>query len=139
MDAVRVRFDHDVSAAVVRQAARDALDAWHAPQIVDDTLVVVTELVANVSRHTADGGELTLTLQPDAILVEVADTSPETPQLRPRDIHRAGGRGLLLVAAVTRRWGSRAVSLAGRAGKVVWAELALRPPGMSAATGRGVG
>jgi signal transduction histidine kinase len=139
MDAVRVRFDHDVSMAVVRQATRDALDAWHAPQIVDDTLVVVTELVANVRQHTADGGELTLTLQPDVILVEVADTSPEKPQLRPRDSHRVGGRGMQLVAALARRWGARAASWTGRAGKVVWAELALRPGRMTAAAGRGVG
>ena len=40
------------------------------------TLVVVTELVGNVARHTDDGGELTLTLQGDSILVEVADSSP---------------------------------------------------------------
>jgi hypothetical protein len=127
MEAVRLRFDHDVSAAALRQSARDALEAWRAPQVLDVTLIVVTELVGNVARHTDDGGELTLTLQRDSILVEVADSSPETPTMRPRDTRRVGGRGLQLVAAMTRRWGARASSWAGRAGKVVWAELALHP------------
>ena len=47
--------------------------------------------------------------------------------MRPRDTRRVGGRGLQLVGAMTRRWGARASSWAGRAGKVVWAELALHP------------
>jgi anti-sigma regulatory factor (Ser/Thr protein kinase) len=127
MEAVRLRFDQDVSAAAVRRAARDALEAWRAPQVVDEALVVVTELVGNVTRHTAGGGELRLSLRDDAILVEVADSSPEAPTMRPRDARRVGGRGLQLVAAMTRRWGARASSWAGRAGKVVWAELALHP------------
>jgi two-component sensor histidine kinase len=127
MDAVRLRFDQDVSAATVRQATREALEAWQTPHIADETLLVVTELVANVTRHTSDGGELTLTLQRDSVLVEVADSSPEEPRVCPRDHVRIGGRGLQLVSAMARRWGARACSWAGRAGKVVWVELALHP------------
>jgi hypothetical protein len=44
-----------------------------------------------------------------------------------------------LVGALARRWGARAASWTGRAGKVVWAELALRPGRMSGAAWRGVG
>lgn len=126
MNSIRLRFDHGAPAAVARQAARTALTGWRASYPLEDVLLVVTELVHNVTRHTADGGELVLTLRADCVLVEVNDTSAVLPTLRQRAT-RIGGRGLLLVAAVAKRWGARSRAWAGHAGKVVWAEVGLRP------------
>lgn len=126
MESVRLQFDHGAPGAVVRQVARTALAGWHASYPQEDVLLVVTELVHNVTRHTADGGELVLTLRADCVLVEVNDSSAELPKLRQRAT-RIGGRGLLLVAAVAKRWGARSRAWAGNAGKVVWAEVGLRP------------
>ena len=84
-----------------------------------DTLIVVTELVENVTRHTEDDGDLTLCLRPGVILIEVSDGSPQLPVLREQDHRRANGRGLRMVDTIAVHWGARPVP----GGKVVWAEL----------------
>jgi two-component sensor histidine kinase len=89
--------------------------------------VIATELVQNVTQHTGNGGELVITLRSDVMRIEVCDTSPAPPRSLSYDHRRPGGRGLQIVARMARRWGSRAASWAGQAGKVVWAELD-RPP-----------
>jgi hypothetical protein len=123
---IRIPFAHGFPTALVRRAVDAALQAWSLSHRADDVLLVTTELVQNVTRHTASGGELRLTLRPDGILIEVADTSPEPPVLVDSDPRVIGGRGLLILGALTSRWGCRAVSR-GRHRKIVWAELALGP------------
>ena len=103
------------------------METWKTDHLLDDVLVVVTELVENVTRHTTNGGELGLILHEDVVMIEVVDASPELPTLRPRDLRRMDGRGLLIVAAIARTWGSHGRSWSGHAGKVVWAELVRRP------------
>jgi hypothetical protein len=127
MELLRLRFDHGAPATVVRRAVHDALCAWKVEHLADDALVVTTELVQNVTQHTADGGELLLVLRSDVIRIEVADTDPSAPRPLAYDARRPGGRGLQIVAAMARRWGSRAADWAGHAGKVVWAELGTTP------------
>jgi hypothetical protein len=127
MESVRFPFDHGTPAASARQVARGAIEAWKAAHLLEDALVVVTELVENVTRHTTNGGELVLTLQEDVVLVEVVDASPDLPTLRSPDLRRPDGRGMLIVAGMARTWGSRSTSWSGHAGKVVWAELDRRP------------
>lgn len=127
MPSFRLHFEHSAPAATARRTAREALEAWKASDVLDDLLLVVTELVQNVTRHTSNGGELVLSIRGDTILVEVRDASPVLPHLREQDPRRAGGRGLPVVAAIARRWGAQTSSWAGRAGKVVWAEVGVCP------------
>jgi anti-sigma regulatory factor (Ser/Thr protein kinase) len=108
--------------AAARSAVSSALRSWKVADPDCDALIVTTELVDNVHRHTADGGELRLALTPDALLIEVFDTSPELPTLRDPEPAALGGRGLRLVEALARCWGARALPSGG---KVVWAELAV--------------
>jgi hypothetical protein len=124
---IRLPFPHGFPTALARRAAAGALQAWRLSHRADDVLLVTTELVQNVTRHTTSGGELLVALRADGILIEVADTSPQPPVLRIRDPRGVGGRGLLILAAVTRRWGCRPVSWSGHHGKIVWAEIALNP------------
>ena len=98
---------------------------WDLVHCTDDVLLVVTELVANVIQHTDGDGDLLLTVRADVILIEVADSNPRPPTLVDLDVRRLDGRGLLLVASVARRWGSRPESWRGHPGKVVWAEIAV--------------
>lgn len=129
MKEQRLQITHGTPAALARRTVRRVLDAWNlrSRDQVDDVLLVTTELVQNVVQHTSDGGELRLTLRRSSILIEVRDTSPELPEAGPQQTHSPRGRGLLLVGAIARRWGARPAAWAGRAGKVVWAELALVP------------
>jgi anti-sigma regulatory factor (Ser/Thr protein kinase) len=128
VDDIRLPLDHGTPASRARRLAERALRGWNLSDRTDDVLLVTTELVQNVTQHTDDGGELRLALSGDAILIEVTDTSPDRPSVQQSAPDRAGGRGMLLITAVARRWGSRPAAWAGRAGKTVWAELARRLP-----------
>ncbi|MDP9794180.1 anti-sigma regulatory factor (Ser/Thr protein kinase) [Catenuloplanes nepalensis] len=121
MDLLRVRFAHSDDCAVLRHRARQALGPWQAPDLVADSLLVITELVENVIQHTTDGGELVLRRNGDALRIEVTDSSRRLPHVLGPDPRRLGGRGLLLVAAMTHAWGCHPVS----DGKVVWADIAI--------------
>lgn len=136
MESVRWRFDHGAPAAGARRVVRDTLCAWQVEHLADDALVITTELVQNVTQHTINGGELFLSLQPDLIRIEVADADPTVPRPLGHDARRPGGRGMQLVAAMARRWGSRALEWAGHPGKVVWAELEIDTGRDAGASGR---
>jgi hypothetical protein len=122
VDAVRLRFERGAAAGTARRAVREALDRWKLAHLADDALLVTTELMQNVVRHTGDGGVLVVCRSAGGLRIEVADGSAAQPTVRAPDPARVGGRGLSIVAAVARAWGTLARS--GQTGKVVWAELA---------------
>jgi anti-sigma regulatory factor (Ser/Thr protein kinase) len=122
VDALRLPFERAANAAVARRAVRAALDRWKLAHLADDALLVTTELVQNAVAHTGAGGELVVQRCADGLRIEVTDGSREQPTVRAPDPSQAGGRGLSIVAAVARAWGT--LTRNGHAGKVVWAELA---------------
>ena len=124
----RLEIAHGGATALVRRAVSQVFKSWRLAHPPDDALLVITELVQNLSRHTAGDGELRVALGDDTILVEVTDTDPQLPRLRERHARRLDGRGLIIVAGIARRWGCRPASRSGQPGKVVWAELDLHPP-----------
>ncbi|GAB3561896.1 ATP-binding protein [Amycolatopsis endophytica] len=79
--------------------------------------LVLTELVVNAHVHGGGGRSVRLRRRdPCVVRVEVEDNAVFRSGTR----QRAGGRGLLLVSAVARRWG---ISPAPDGGKRVWAEV----------------
>ncbi|MFD5470406.1 ATP-binding protein [Streptomyces sp. NPDC127105] len=109
------------SARHIRRIVRSCLDDWGLAGLADAVELAVTELVANVVRHVPDRRCTLLVLrQTGGVRVEVTDGSPQLPAV-PLDLspEAEGGRGLLLVDAVTDRWG---VEPRGGAGKTVWFE-----------------
>jgi CheY-like chemotaxis protein len=106
-----------------RAFTRDILADWDVTEIVDDVLLVVTELVNNAVTHAASDCHLRLSVSPISLRVEVIDRSAKTPEPLPPSPTRDHGRGLHLVDAVTAAWGVEPVA-SGE--KMVWAEL-LRP------------
>ncbi|MET9444611.1 SpoIIE family protein phosphatase [Streptomyces sp. NPDC006610] len=104
-----------------RRFARRSLRAWSVPEDeTDAALLVVSELVTNALVHTGGQIRLDLTLVGERLRVAVADSSPRTP-VKPTNIgwEATGGRGLLLVEAVSAAWGAVPVS----GGKQVWSEI----------------
>jgi anti-sigma regulatory factor (Ser/Thr protein kinase) len=90
----------------------------------DTILLIVSELVTNALVHTQGPVRLDLMLAGDRLRVAVSDTSPRAP-VKPAslDWEATGGRGILLVEAVSASYGS--VPLSG--GKQVWAEAVMPP------------
>jgi hypothetical protein len=83
---------------------------------------------ANVVRHVPGRrvGLLMLRL-PGGVRVEVSDTSSRAPLSTAVDELADGGRGLVIVEAVTDRWGWQPHP--DRTGKTVWFECDARPKG----------
>ncbi len=106
--------------AVVRQAAGERLTAWGLEEAAFVTELVVSELVTNAIRYGEPPVQLRL-IRDRALICEVSDASSTSPHLRRAHVYDEGGRGLLLVAQLTRRWGSRQTA----AGKTIWAEQPL--------------
>ncbi|MFD7878301.1 SpoIIE family protein phosphatase [Streptomyces sp. NPDC059766] len=110
----------ECASRTARQLAAGQLHAWGLDALADSTMLIVSELVTNAVRHGT--GSVTLCLKEhNALTCEVSDTSVCVPQLRNAGITDENGRGLFLVAQLSRRWGSRPAPK----GKVVWAEQEL--------------
>jgi PAS domain S-box-containing protein len=108
--------------AEARKHASGCLSAWGLDEVAFVTELVVSELVTNAIRHAT--GPIRLRLIKDQRLIcEVSDTSGTTPHMRRARLSDEGGRGLLLVAQLTERWGTRHIP----SGKTIWAEQVLTP------------
>ncbi|MGW0611551.1 SpoIIE family protein phosphatase [Streptomyces sp. NPDC002788] len=105
-----------------RRFARRTLRSWGITEAYDAALLVVSELVTNALVHTDGQVRMDLTLIDNRLRIAVADASPRTP-VRPTSVgwEATGGRGILLVEALSATWGTLPVS----GGKQVWAELVL--------------
>ncbi|MBW8798324.1 MAG: ATP-binding protein [Streptomyces sp.] len=114
----------DARVAVRELLARAGHHPHHRPS--QDAQLVVSELVTNAVRHAPGPVGLVLEVSPDAGLlrITVSDTSPRTPEPRPRDPHRVGGHGLNLVARLC----GRLYTVTQDTGKHVVAHLHLRRP-----------
>ncbi|MFF9038856.1 SpoIIE family protein phosphatase [Streptomyces sp. NPDC014892] len=128
LDADRVAaWDVPADPAFVGQARKlacDQLAAWQLEELTFVTELVVSELVTNAIRY--GGSPIQLRLIREATLIcEVSDSSATAPHMRRARAFDEGGRGLLLVAQLTQRWGSRHT----RAGKTIWAEQPLPDEG----------
>ncbi|MFD3729867.1 ATP-binding protein [Streptomyces sp. NPDC058632] len=95
-------------------------------EVADAAELAVSELLANVVRHVPGRRcGICFLLLPGVVRVEVSDSCPRLPVPTAGDTLADGGRGLLLVQAVTDRWGVTP-SPAG-AGKTVWFECDVKP------------
>ncbi|MFE1910539.1 ATP-binding protein [Streptomyces anandii] len=109
------------SVPAAREFARQALSDWAVPAPPhDDILLCVSELTTNALLHGAPPGRgFRLRLLPgrDTLRVEVHDSGPGTPS--PTTPTDESGRGLLLVTALSAKWG------VGQRdpGKYVWCEF----------------
>ncbi|MGC5014490.1 ATP-binding protein [Streptosporangium sp. DT93] len=126
---------HDPRAArTAREFAVRALRAWELEPLIDDTGVVVSELVTNALRHGTREAphacplpEVTVILchTGHSMLCAVTDPSDRAPRLREPDYEAECGRGLQLIDGVSQTWGWAPLE---ERGKAVWAAFAL-PPG----------
>ncbi|MFJ7768143.1 ATP-binding protein [Streptomyces sp. NPDC097107] len=117
------------SARHLRRVLRLYLVRSGLSDVADAAELALTELVANVVRHVPGRRcRVCFLLHPGGVRVEVADSCPELPVPAVADTLGDGGRGLVIVAAVTERWG--VAPYADGRGKTVWFECVSRaaPP-----------
>ncbi|WP_405618311.1 ATP-binding protein [Streptomyces sp. NBC_00076] len=114
------------SAAVARRLVRTALTAWGLEDLIEDATLVITELVSNAVDHGCLPSIRVIVSRPieNGVRLGVVDRSKVIPRLRTdSNGDQIRGRGLLLVDAVTERWGTDLY----RWGKQVWGELEREP------------
>ncbi|MGW4898440.1 SpoIIE family protein phosphatase [Kitasatospora sp. NPDC004240] len=104
--------------AGVRAAVTRRLADWGlAEELGFATELIVSELVTNALRYGRPPVRLRL-IRHSVLTCEVFDASSTAPRLKHARTTDEGGRGLFLVAQLSRRWGTRHT----REGKVIWSE-----------------
>ncbi|MGW0602019.1 SpoIIE family protein phosphatase [Streptomyces sp. NPDC002776] len=125
------------SVASARSFVRDTLQGWGFADIVDDAVVLTSELVTNAVVHAGTSADVLCLRADDGVRIEVADHYPEREiplqgtSVSMGNPDREGGRGLQLCAALAGRWGVEYTPTH----KQVWFQLDLpeRPVGTRAA------
>jgi hypothetical protein len=132
------------SPRTARASARALLIEWGMPSLTESAELIVSELVTNAVQVSAGyvvppPVRFRISATGFAVLIEVWDCDPRPPVLRhPADLEE-GGRGLVLVATISARWGW----IEFKQGKTVWAEVResgeLPAPRLTATSGKGDG
>ncbi|ARF57751.1 SpoIIE family protein phosphatase [Streptomyces gilvosporeus] len=125
------------SVATARAFVRDTLQGWGCGDIVDDAVVLTSELVTNAVVHAGTAADVLCLRTDGGVRISVADRYPEREiplqNAGQTMVHpdREGGRGLLLCGALASRWGVEYTA----AQKHVWFQLELpeRPAGTRSA------
>ena len=107
------------SAARARGLVSGACQAWGLRALSDVAQLIVTELVTNAIRHAGTEIDVTVSFRRRFLYISVRDCCEAPPRRCLGGESPVGGRGLLVVEALSAAWGS--TSAAG--GKVVWATL----------------
>jgi len=111
----------DKAPGAARTFTREMLSAWGLNDLMDRTVLIVSELTTNAERHggtpggieccvdadgqvVADHITLTLAAQEGIVGIEVEDNSPLPPIPRVSGPDSLDGRGLLLVTAEADAW-----------------------------------
>ena len=118
-----LRLPHsDRAPRLARAFVAESLQGWQLDGMVETASLVVSEVVTNAVIHARSGAELLLERTPTALRISVIDHGGG---LSPREttVGGDGGRGLVIVEALSSRWGTEPTD----GGNCVWAELAIEP------------
>jgi serine phosphatase RsbU (regulator of sigma subunit)/anti-sigma regulatory factor (Ser/Thr protein kinase) len=102
------------------------LERWGLGRLCDTVSLLASELVTNALIHTDGPATVELRRDGGTVRLRVTDADTRPPRVREHaepDLESDGGRGMVLVAALSSVWG---VEPSG-SGKTVWADVDLAP------------
>jgi anti-anti-sigma regulatory factor/anti-sigma regulatory factor (Ser/Thr protein kinase) len=109
-----------IATRVARQLVAEACRAWGVTDITESAEIIITELVSNVVVHAGTEMRVRVALGQSVLRLSVRDHSPTLPRrVLPDPETGEGGRGLILIEALSTGWGVTATE----DGKLVWATL----------------
>ncbi|HEV2639405.1 MAG TPA: ATP-binding protein [Actinocrinis sp.] len=128
------------AARFARLFVENALSEWQLDDLTDTATLLVSELVTNAVKATGNTEErpdyialmkvpvirLQVRANATSVVIEVWDNSrTEIPAVHTKDDDDEGGRGLFIVATLSKNWG---IYYPRVGGKVVWALVAREEP-----------
>lgn len=105
--------------AAARAHVRDFCASTTRPTTRDLATLMVSELVGNAVRYAPGDITVDVAVRDHRLRIAVTDSSPVQPQPRQSRPMDEGGRGLMLVDALSAAWG---IDLTG-GGKTIWVDL----------------
>jgi DNA-binding NarL/FixJ family response regulator len=108
------------SAGDARRFVAGTLEPWQLGPLIDTVTLLTSELVTNAVVHAGTEVDVVVRLTGAIARVEVTDRSELSPMPRHSSIEDDSGRGLGLVQALARRWGT---TRQPGGGKTVWFEV----------------
>lgn len=111
------------SAAAAREFAKRSGCTDHALDLLDDALLLISELVTNAIVHGGPAIVLAIECDGEGLHVRVRDGSANPPHVADRGRDAESGRGLSLVELLSSTWGVQPVEDAHGTGKETWFEL----------------
>lgn len=124
------------AASCARSHTQLIMAEWGLDDLAEPAALVISELITNAVQASAglpgcsylgtwSAGQppvrLWLTSDRRWVLIQVWDASHEMPARQDPDLEAESGRGLMLVEAISTRWGAFVPE--GSGGKIVWAVL----------------
>jgi len=128
LNARLVLSDETRSVPLARGFVADLLGQWELSDLIPSVELLASELVANAVQHVTGPCALELTAYEGVLQIAVADAGHGMPDLQVLDTMNENGRGLHIISAFSTAWG---VDRLDDGGKLVWAELAPLPTGVS--------
>lgn len=118
------RFPRSPAApAAARRFVTDWLAEHGRRELIESAELAVSELATNAVAHARSDFTVSVECRNDGVRILVGDASTDAPELHLGDATATGGRGLAIISALASAIGHELLD----GGKLVWADLTLRP------------
>jgi DNA-binding NarL/FixJ family response regulator len=106
LDRASANLDHHPSSpGTARRFVAEVLRRWQCEDALGAVELAVSELVTNAIVHASSSVDITVSLRPRDVRVDVVDRGSGRPQIRTQAETGDSGRGLVIVQSLATSWG----------------------------------
>lgn len=106
LDRASANLDHHPSSpGRARHFVAEVLQRWQCEDVLGTVELAVSELVTNAIIHASSAVDVTVSLRPRDVRVDVVDRGPGSPLIPTQEDTRDSGRGLFIVESLATSWG----------------------------------